>query len=252
MRGCFRVSDQVRHPDRVLPAYAGMFPRRRRHLHLLHCSPRVCGDVSQIITHLHRPPQFSPRMRGCFHDDRWRHSSFRVLPAYAGMFPCGRLRKPRGAGSPRVCGDVSVSDDYSQARAQFSPRMRGCFRSRLPAIDRRDVLPAYAGMFRRLIDLTNNNGGSPRVCGDVSSSILPMKWRCRFSPRMRGCFSVGLSLGDVTIVLPAYAGMFLRKPRQHRCQRGFSPRMRGCFPRVLRWGPPALSSPRVCGDVSVG
>ena len=192
-------------------------------------SPRVCGDVSSFTSSRPSTSWFSPRMRGCFLKEALSAVTKCVLPAYAGMFPCGRLRKPRGAGSPRVCGDVSVSDDYSQARAQFSPRMRGCFRSRLPAIDRRDVLPAYAGMFRRLIDLTNNNGGSPRVCGDVSSSILPMKWRCRFSPRMRGCFSVGLSLGDVTIVLPAYAGMFLRKPRQHRCQRGFSPRMRGCF-----------------------
>ena len=128
--------------------------------------------------------------------------------------------------------------------------MRGCFRKGLRQLRGCSVLPAYAGMFPSIRPSTASGSSSPRVCGDVSSSILPMKWRCRFSPRMRGCFSVGLSLGDVTIVLPAYAGMFLRKPRQHRCQRGFSPRMRGCFPRVLRWGPPALSSPRVCGDVS--
>ena len=51
----------------------------------------------------------------------------------------------------------------------------------------------------------------------------------QFSPRMRGCFLRLISHSNHTLVLPAYAGMFLRFLSA---------------PTIL------FSSPRVCGDVS--
>ena len=52
------------------------------------CSPRVCGDVSLLVYKKKRHQKFSPRMRGCFYEAHEESSHEKVLPAYAGMFPC--------------------------------------------------------------------------------------------------------------------------------------------------------------------
>ena len=70
----------------------------------------------------------------------------------------------------------------------FSPRMRGCFRVQELKAAKLRVLPAYAGMFPAFVSAIEDQKGSPRVCGDVSSSMNAMPAEARFSPRMRGCF----------------------------------------------------------------
>ena len=51
-------------------------------------SPRVCGDVSSRDAYHGEQDWFSPRMRGCFYEAHEESSHEKVLPAYAGMFPC--------------------------------------------------------------------------------------------------------------------------------------------------------------------
>ena len=128
MRGCFPKHLHFWSLLHVLPAYAGMFPVLSHPVPHLDCSPRVCGDVSVFGRGNVRSGLFSPRMRGCFSKSSGRASPTRVLPAYAGMFPCSNGApnpKPR---SPRVCGDVSINQNLWFWMTQFSPRMRGCFR----------------------------------------------------------------------------------------------------------------------------
>ena len=127
MRGCFRVATAHRTLNHVLPAYAGMFLVGRARVFFCFSSPRVCGDVSLIFPLIFLNPSFSPRMRGCFWYETSESLTPMVLPAYAGMFPA-ILRGIRTLpGSPRVCGDVSLTGAHEDTAAVFSPRMRGCF-----------------------------------------------------------------------------------------------------------------------------
>ena len=131
--------------------------------------------------------------------------------------------------SPRVCGDVSMKSWTDFIATQFSPRMRGCFQVITLEKKRLGVLPAYAGMFLSIFAVFGSSAGSPRVCGDVSLFVDFFVLVSGFSPRMRGCFLRLISHSNHTLVLPAYAGMFLRFLSA---------------PTIL------FSSPRVCGDVS--
>ena len=108
MRGCFRVSDQVRYPDRAFPAYAGMFPAHGSHYVECGSFPRVCGDVSSQPRIGITSVKLSPRMRGCFYIREMRIARDAVFPAYAGMFLGFIVRAPCRRSSPRVCGDIST------------------------------------------------------------------------------------------------------------------------------------------------
>ena len=114
---------------------------------LLPSSPRVCGDVSDIASRIAGLVKFSPRMRGCFRPRTAIRFAGNVLPAYAGMFLEIGVAFERSAGSPRVCGDVSLSDLAKNTDSEFSPRMRGCFLEYCACSCTISVLPAYAGMF---------------------------------------------------------------------------------------------------------
>ena len=109
-------------------------------------------------------------MRGCFLKRLgWGFNEY-VLPAYAGMFLDNTASVTVFMGSPRVCGDVSWVRWMKCFDERFSPRMRGCFSIVFTVLSAYTVLPAYAGMFpvhERIVALRQ---GSPRVCGDVSSS----------------------------------------------------------------------------------
>ena len=229
MRGCFQDRRRSEQRFHVLPAYAGMFLELSCFFSFGICSPRVCGDVSLTGAHEDTAAVFSPRMRGCFCYPSTGQVLRRVLPAYAGMFPDRQTRDHPGGGSPRVCGDVSRKLVGFSGQNRFSPRMRGCFRMISDLQPGEVVLPAYAGMFLSIKIYVLTIDGSPRVCGDVSRTIQNRNCRRWFSPRMRGCFQKKPPPSEVSMVLPAYAGM---------------------FPKAIKSRLKISSSPRVCGDVS--
>ena len=87
--------------------------------------------------------------------------------------------------------------------------MRGCFYVLVDGFHRYTVLPAYAGMFLSIFAVFGSSAGSPRVCGDASLFVDFFVLVSGFSPRMRGCFLRLISHSNHTLVLPAYAGLFL-------------------------------------------
>ena len=190
MRGCFSGLAKFCGVRPVLPAYAGMFPTSARKAPRAFCSPRVCGDVSEVKQHADLRSAFSPRMRGCFRQGLSEAKASTVLPAYAGMFRCFSCSLWPMHSSPRVCGDVSIAHPFLQLLNGFSPRMRGCFREYF-----------FAGVLML---------SSPRVCGDVSYPDGFDPSCLEFSPRMRGCFYYASLTEEQKAVLPAYAGMFPR------------------------------------------
>ncbi len=90
--------------------------------------------------------------------------------------------------------------------------------------------PRMRGCFLPRRIAANRARRSPRVCGDVSNASSPHLLRTQFSPRMRGCFRKSCDFLKRPHVLPAYAGM---------------------FPSLSCKTHPPISSPRVCGDVSL-
>ena len=112
----------------------------------------------------------------------------------------------------------------------LSPRMRGCFLRLTSNCHNAIAFPAYAGMFLEGADLPIKRNGFPRVCGDVSETIISIDVSHVLSPRMRGCFSQIGWCCQTWFAFPAYAGMF---PQRAAHSRDFA------------------SFPRVCGDVSI-
>ena len=126
-------------------------------------SSGVCGDVSLIQQSARVAGRFSPRMRGCFASYKLNPYFAAVLPAYAGMFPAMTPGVKTALGSPRVCGDVSLASDSVHCFHWFSLRMRGCFPACEARERRRQVFPAYAGLFLFLKAWRQNYSGYSRA-----------------------------------------------------------------------------------------
>ncbi len=194
----------------------------------------------------------SPRRRGCSavpDDLPWGNF---VLPAQAGVFR--PLRSPPWCEfrAPRAGGGVPAPDPGFVVNFPCSPRRRGCsdgarFR---PAL--REVLPAQAGVFRKLGPASPSDQGAPRAGGGVPPLITSWAIRSSCSPRRRGCSESVGTCPDALLVLPAQAGVFrpagpgLRRP-------GRAPRAGGGVPPCLSTSAvPSSCSPRRRGCSVMG
>ena len=231
----------------VFPACAGMFPPGCGELRCTRCFPRVRGDVPRFNEFAENVKGFSPRARGCSHEDRTLRRGRCVFPACAGMFRGIILLNPPGMRFPRVRGDVPLDPKKLRKTYPFSPRTRGCsYRCGFGRFDE-PVFPACAGMFPTGTPPGTPATRFPRVRGDVPEWTGVKKGGRRFSPRARGC-----SLHDdhpfcVCVVFPACAGMFLPRRGLGLSGSGF-PRVRGDVPVTgLPTRLSALFSPRARG-----
>ena len=73
-------------PDEVVPAHAGMFPEIPFPISSFISGPRACGDVPNSWRFGVKGGVWSPRMRGCSHQQVRIASDSSVVPAHAGMF----------------------------------------------------------------------------------------------------------------------------------------------------------------------
>ena len=111
----------------------------------------------------------------------------------------------------------------------FSPHTRGCSQTFDPFLEELFVFPAYAGMFPVMGWPSIVTPGFPRIRGDVPTVNFAGLLGVAFSPHTRGCSYSTPTVGKTPGVFPAYAGMFLRRRKDHRCHLGF-PRIRGDVP----------------------
>ena len=171
--------------------------------------PRVRGDVP--VTHITQKTfkKFSPRARGCSDPYTLNYLLHHVFPACAGMFllllGTGR-QKPC---FPRVRGDVPAKQARDSRIVRFSPRARGCSFDGYTTPSSTLVFPACAGMFLWSRSFHESNSSFPRVRGDVPVAEMLIKDSQAFSPRARGCSSLGTFRENNLGVFPACAGMFL-------------------------------------------
>ncbi len=268
LRGWSMSWSPVSSSRQVLPAPAGMVPRRPRWSPVRAGAPRACGDgpYRGSVGSVHA--MCSPRLRGWSLVGHRRLRGGRVLPAPAGMVP-GRRTPPAASGrAPRACGDGPVT--------RGSP------------LATRGVLPAPAGMVPRPGTGSPDPECAPHACGDGPEAIQRGLHARGCSPRLRGWSRDPAEHAPGAGVLPAPAGMVPRlsslasflvgAPRAcgdgpawgmtagdgYRCSprlRGWSllahagrcglavlPAPAGMVPRRDPRGPGDERAPRACGD----
>ena len=152
----------------LFPASAGVFPPWLSHLPPLSTIPRVSGGVSPAVWRGCLSACYSPRQRGCFHNEIPSRQFCRLFPASAGVFP----RPPLS--------DVNCPD--------YSPRQRGCFPTVGHFTKHGILFPASAGVFPCERSSVPERAPIPRVSGGVSGKELIEIDKYNYSPRQRGCF----------------------------------------------------------------
>ena len=126
-------------------------------------------------------------------------------------------------------GDVPRQEALSCRHPRFSPRARGCSLSEKALFSCFTVFPACAGMFPPVASIRHPEPCFPRVRGDVPSCVQKTIPSMPFSPRARGCSSLGGICGHPHRVFPACAGMFLAISGSISIASRF-PRVRGDVP----------------------
>ena len=137
-----------------------------------------------------------------------------------------------------------------------SPRMWGCFWTRLKATILDSVFPTHVGVFLPFIRTGTDKVCLPHACGGVSNSIFSIDSIQKSSPRMWGCFKTRDHSTTVSMVFPTHVGVFLDPSGSidstmclpHACGgvsalrqtlrqvQLSSPRMWGCFHGVIAGG----------------
>ena len=168
------------------------------------------------------------------------------------MFLRRRARRAGAVSLPRIRGGVSQAADFFILFIRSSPHTRGCFAPPRALTLCGSVFPAYAGVFLKAPQATDDDAGLPRIRGGVSYSGRPPPLGVQSSPHTRGCFSPSPARLRPLWVFPAYAGVFplsathvsapgglprIRGGVSDSCsgkgsEAGSSPHTRGCFPPV--------------------
>ena len=94
--------------------------------------------------------------------------SFRVFPAYAGVFLALVIASPVELSLPRIRGGVSLTFAKDDDVKESSPHTRGCFLGFEKGSGRFRVFPAYAGVFLWRKQRAYERCRLPRIRGGVS------------------------------------------------------------------------------------
>ncbi len=167
MRGWSPVPGGDERRAAVVPAHAGVVPRKVVATDLLLCGPRACGGGPRQSVMNPSAAPWSPRMRGWSQD--------------------AALALARLAGGPRACGGGPDTVASIISGLAWSPRMRGWSHRVQRDQYCRVVVPAHAGVVPSGSGSPRTPNRGPRACGGgprvAGVAEEPMAW----SPRMRGC-----------------------------------------------------------------
>ncbi len=132
------------HP--LLPAPAGMVPRRSPRPRRCRPAPRTRGDGPGTASRIDRATTCSPHPRGWSPRPLHQLHAVPLLPAPAGMVPRSTADQPRRATAPRTRGDGPHQARRSGDGDACSPHPRGWSRGPHHHRPARHLLPAPAGM----------------------------------------------------------------------------------------------------------
>ncbi len=188
-RGWTRDRACVQGDRRLLPAHAGMDPRRRwpwTRSGTTCCSPRTRGWTPNPPGALATPP---------------------LLPAHAGMDPRDERGVPVRVAASRARGDGPTSGLVTLWPSSCSPRTRGWTLVGRAPLQPAVLLPAHAGMDPRSRICSTRWVTAPRARGDGPVDPDPANGSTTCSPRTRGWTLVHHRGAVKAALLPAHAGM---------------------------------------------
>ncbi|CAN3979351.1 Peptidase, M20A family [Kitasatospora purpeofusca] len=251
----------------LLPAHAGLVPSSGWRARARSAAPRACGVGPRTCLPYRSGQCCSPRMRGWSRGRARSDPQPGLLPAHAGLVPARPSAKSGSAPAPRACGVGPGNPCDVGGIGYCSPRMRGWSPQHVQRPDRRELLPAHAGLVPRRPGVYHLPLPAPRACG-VGPGRCPAAALVRLcSPRMRGwSHQRRLPITPVSL-LPAHAGLVPRRPGVYHlplpapraCGVGplggtkgevlsrCSPRMRGWSRHKPPRGARSCPAPRACG-----
>ncbi len=238
----------------VLPADAGVFRLGEQRKMAEWRPPRRRGGFPWFGGSPRKPAASSPPTRGCSDGLHRRRLLGGVLPSDAGVFRCRRRSTTGCPCPPRRRGGVPPRGQRVRRPRPSSPPTRGCSG---PLGDQRwhsSVLPADAGVFRRLTAASLSRPGLPRRRGGFPTYLALQLLARSSSPPTRGFSDWENNARWPSGVLPADAGVF-RGSAAARGSRPRPPRQRGGVPTdYIGAVYSAASSPptRGCSDAAVG
>ncbi len=170
----------------VLPAHAGMVPRRSAVFEGHDRAPRARGDGPREPFDWAAALECSPRTRGWSPPGEDPVTAIWVLPAHAGVVPGTRDRQPSLDGAPRARGGGPVPGKGHFFEEECSPRTRGWSRGVAAPGTPRAVLPAHAGVVPRRLRAGTRARRAPRARGGGPNGTGAATDRFKCSPRTRG------------------------------------------------------------------
>ena len=194
--------------------------------------PRVCGEHLRLQKARYRFRGSSPRMRGTLPSHCRPLNRRGIIPAYAGNTNVNVAQKFSSWDHPRVCGEHLR---LQKARYRFrgsSPRMRGTLPSHCRPLNRRGIIPAYAGNTNVNVAQKFSSWDHPRVCGEHAIVAARPRTRPGSSPRMRGTLGCGHLILLLRVDHPRVCGEHAIKDAMNKSSSGSSPRMRGTPARL--------------------
>ena len=227
MRGSLSELSKWRMVRRIIPAHAGLTPRRSRGRRRIGDHPRACGAHhvahSFYLIWMGSSPRMrgslsvqlaggivagsSPRMRGSPTKRRRSMRPMGIIPAHAG------LTRPRSwmiaclRDHPRACGAHFQHLPQSRHVIGSSPRMRGSQLVKESAHKYDGIIPAHAGLTQRKLRVDYDQRDHPRACGAHIHHTATGSSPSGSSPRMRGSQKENNHGTLEGRIIPAHAGL---------------------------------------------
>ena len=206
MRGTRAFCKNVGIKPGIIPAYAGNTSRNSSTCSPARDHPRVCGEHAIVAARPRTRPGSSPRMRGTLVGRVMGDGPNGIIPAYAGNTLPWISAARGGRDHPRVCGEHARRLGFGRGVLGSSPRMRGTPTGYASGSTRCRIIPAYAGNTRHAVDVGQQCGDHPRVCGEHKKTMCLITLQEGSSPRMRGTLVAQFLRADQIGIIPAYAG----------------------------------------------
>ncbi len=206
VRGWSRDVPPLRAGRDVVPARAGVVPRRRRGRWCRSCGPRACGGGPDRSGYTYFATAWSPRVRG------WSRSLGRrdlvqvVVPARAGVVPPPSPSSTSSSCGPRACGGGPNAVVAAGTGPQWSPRVRGWSQRGRRCRHRPSVVPARAGVVPSRTCSRPTRTCGPRACGGGPATGSSRTPSASWSPRVRGWSRRRRTRRPTPPVVPACGG----------------------------------------------
>ena len=186
MRGKADLLSSTEDRLRITPAYAGKSRHEWGVYRANQDHPRLCGEKSACMRVSLQWIGSPPPMRGKATYEIDNDLKAGITPAYAGKRLKTAVKDGVYTDHPRLCGEKTLAQNYTDAKIGSPPPMRGkvILVCNLVAVFR--ITPAYAGKrhlhHRHLGDLQDH----PRLCGEKHNHVPQLIFLYGSPPPMRG------------------------------------------------------------------